>query len=96
MSAEKGAERRYWDSCVFIGYLKDEYNRRSQCLPIIKAAESDRTKIITSALTLAEVFWIEKRATPDSEVKRGLKIFLTTALLAFQILLGELRNMPAN
>ncbi len=75
MNAEKGAERRYWDSCVFIGYFKDEYDRRNQCLPIIKAAESGRTKIITSALTIAEVFWIEKRATPDSEAKKKIKDF---------------------
>lgn len=75
MSAKKVSEKRYWDSCVFIGYLNDEYDRRSQCLPIINAAESGRAKIITSALTLAEVFWVGKRTAPNSEAKRKIKDF---------------------
>ena len=75
MSVKEECEKRYWDSCVFIGYLNDEYDRRSQCLPIINAAESGRARIITSALTLAEVFWIGKKVVPDRQAKKKIKDF---------------------
>ena len=75
MSTNKVLKKRYWDSCVFLGYLKDEYDRRSQCSPIIEAAKSKKTKLITSALTLAEVFWIGGKVVPGIEARKKIKDF---------------------
>ena len=82
MGAEKGGGKRYWDSCVFLGYLNDEYDRRSRCLPIIKAAESKKAHIITSAFTLTEVFWIGKKASPNSEAKKKIKDFFDCSFIS--------------
>ena len=71
----KTDRRRYWDSSVFRGYFNNTENQRSQCLPIITAAESGRTLIITSALTLAEVFWLEKEASFDQDTTDKMKDF---------------------
>jgi len=72
---KKPDKRRYWDSSVFLGYFNDTHNRRSQCLPIITAAESGRTLIITSTLTLAEVFWLEKEVSIDRDTIDKMKDF---------------------
>ncbi|MCY4001252.1 MAG: PIN domain-containing protein [Bacteroidetes bacterium] len=71
----KTDKRRYWDSSVFLGYFNDTDNRRRQCLPIITAAESGKTLIITSTLTLAEIFWMEKEASFDQDTIDKVKDF---------------------
>lgn len=81
MSANGGTSR-YWDSCVFLGYLKKEFNRAEQCLPIIRAAESDETNIITSALTLAEVLWTGDRESINRSARASIKEFFDYSFIA--------------
>ena len=46
----------YWDSCVFIDWMKrDKPDRLPLIEPIVRAAEADKLIIVTSALALVEV-----------------------------------------
>lgn len=49
------ADRRYWDSNAFLGWLNDEKDKAAQCEAVLDAAEEGRLEIVTSALTLTEV-----------------------------------------
>lgn len=49
------ADRRYWDSNAFLGWLNDEKDKASECEGVLDAAEEGRIEIVTSALTLTEV-----------------------------------------
>ena len=51
---------RYWDSCVFLAYLKEEPERIVQCDAILKAAQEGKTVIITSSVTSFEVLWLDE------------------------------------
>lgn len=48
-------ERRYWDSCAFLGWLKEEPDKVDECETVIRAAERGEVRIVTSAVTLTEV-----------------------------------------
>ena len=52
---------RYWDSNAFLGWLAEEPDKIDYCRPVIKAAESGKVRILTSALTIPEVLWIKGR-----------------------------------
>jgi len=49
------ADRRYWDSCAFLGLLSKESDKADKCEPVLSAAEDGQIDIVTSALTLTEV-----------------------------------------
>jgi predicted nucleic acid-binding protein len=46
---------RYWDACVFLGWLKAEPDKLAACQAGIRMAERGELTIITSVLSLAEV-----------------------------------------
>lgn len=50
---------RYWDSCVILGWLKEEPDKISDCAAGIQQAEAGNLMIVTSAFTLAEVLRIK-------------------------------------
>ena len=54
-------EFRYWDSNAFLGWLAEEPDKIDYCRPVIEAAEAGSVRILTSALTIAEVLWIKGR-----------------------------------
>ena len=54
-------EFRYWDSNAFLGWLAEEPDKIGHCRPVIEAAEAGNVRILTSALTIAEVLWIKGR-----------------------------------
>jgi predicted nucleic acid-binding protein len=45
----------YWDACPFCAVFNKEDGRVEKCRQVLKAAESKELKIVTSALTVAEV-----------------------------------------
>jgi predicted nucleic acid-binding protein len=49
------SDRRYWDSCAFLGYLSNEADKADKCEAVLSAAEEGKLDIVTSALTLTEV-----------------------------------------
>lgn len=61
---------RYWDSCVFLGWLKAEPDKINQCEAGIREAEAGKLVIVTSTLTLAETLYLAKREKPVSKETR--------------------------
>lgn len=49
------ADRRYWDSSAFLGWLNAEQNKAGKCEGVLTAAEDGKIEIVTSAWTLTEV-----------------------------------------
>jgi predicted nucleic acid-binding protein len=49
------ADRRYWDSCAFLGWLSAEVGKVEKCEGVLDLAEQGEIEIVTSALTLTEV-----------------------------------------
>jgi len=64
---------RYWDSYVFIAYLKEEYDRAEQCSSILARASEGKTTIITSAMTLSEILWLEPQTVKLEESKQKIR-----------------------
>jgi predicted nucleic acid-binding protein len=67
-------KRIYWDACAWIALINEEATRVRGCRHIIQEAESKNVHIITSALTLAEVFRAKcegenKELPPESDIK---------------------------
>jgi len=48
-------EKRYWDSSVFLAWIKGEAGRVEVCEEIVAYARNNECDIFTSAITLAEV-----------------------------------------
>lgn len=48
---------RYWDTVCFLGILNEEQDKLSACRAVIGEAERGNVRIVTSALTIAEVLW---------------------------------------
>jgi len=55
MSPNVAPQDRYWDSDAFLAFLRDEEGRADECQAVIQGAREGRVRIVTSALTLAEV-----------------------------------------
>ncbi|MGE0876593.1 MAG: type II toxin-antitoxin system VapC family toxin [Burkholderiales bacterium] len=49
------ADRRYWDSNAFLGWLNAESGKVEKCEAVLDAAEAGKLDIVTSAWTLTEV-----------------------------------------
>ncbi len=64
---------RYWDSCVFLAYLKEEPERVTQCDAILKAAQKNQTMIVTSSVTSFEVLWLDKDQRYDENSKQKIR-----------------------
>ena len=52
------AERRYWDSNCFLGWLQDEPDKATKCATVLALVDRGEIEIVTSALTLAEVLML--------------------------------------
>jgi predicted nucleic acid-binding protein len=66
------ADRRYWDSNAFLGYLNNEPDKADKCEAVLSAAEEGKIDIVTSALTLTEV--IKKKGEKPIPRDREQKI----------------------
>ena len=62
----------YWDSSVFLAWLKPEASRRNACREILDEAEAGKLKIVASAITLTEV--IKLRGYPALKAENENKI----------------------
>jgi len=51
--------RRYWDSNIFLAVLEDDPIYAPKCKGIVAAMVNAEVKIVTSALTIAEVLYIK-------------------------------------
>jgi predicted nucleic acid-binding protein len=66
---------RYWDAATFLGWLSEESGKVSDCKPVIEAAEAGRVTLVTSAVTIVEVFWLKGHKKVDASAARKIKAF---------------------
>ncbi len=52
---------RYWDTVCFLGVINEEQDKLSAGRAVIAEAERGNVRIVTSALTIAEVLWPKDR-----------------------------------
>jgi len=64
---------RYWDSRVFLGCLTGEYDQNDQCNIILTKAAQGKTLIFTSAITVAEVSWLEPLKVYPEKAKQSFR-----------------------
>lgn len=64
------SELVYCDSCVFLAWLKDEEGRANIIDSLFNDANKGNTKILTSALTIAEVLNIQGFSSPIPKEQR--------------------------
>lgn len=77
-------DRIYWDSCVFIDCLQRTASRINVLLEIIEVATRGQVKIVTSALSIAEVVSIcSTRPVPVSEANK-IKCFFENRFILLQ------------
>lgn len=69
------AERRYWDSDVFLGWLMDDPEKAPSCQGVLAEAESGRLQIVTSALTLTEVIRLKGHARVPRGSEEKIRAF---------------------
>ncbi len=60
----------YFDSCVFLSWLKDEENRANIVNELFEDALKQELKIVTSTLTIAEVLNIQGAKSPIPKEQR--------------------------
>ncbi len=70
---QSGLTLRYWDSCAFLAYLKEEPERIIQCHAILRAAQENKTIIVTSSITLFEVLWLDEDQRYDENSKQKIR-----------------------
>ncbi len=68
-------DRVYWDSVCFLGILLEEEDRLESCEEVIAEAEDGKLKIVTSALTIAEVLATRFQPKIPSSVKTKVEDF---------------------
>lgn len=75
-------ESVYWDSNVFLGYLRDEADKVETCGHILQAAENGLLVIVTSALTLAEVIYLKGSTKLRSEQRVEVEAFFKAEFIS--------------
>lgn len=76
----------YWDSSVFLAWLKPEAARRKQCRDVLDEAEAGRLKIVASAITLTEVIKLKGYPALKKENEAKIaKFFMQPYLIIHQV-----------
>ncbi|MBM4441944.1 MAG: type II toxin-antitoxin system VapC family toxin [Candidatus Rokubacteria bacterium] len=76
------AEKRYWDSSVFLASIKNEAGRAEVCENILTDARGGRCEIFTSMLTLTEVVKRRPREIPiDPATEQIITDFFRNAFI---------------
>lgn len=71
----KRQELRYWDTCCFLAWLKNEDGFAETCEDVIRSGELGQLIIVTSALTLAEAYKLKGQKPVDQTEQSRLKDF---------------------
>ncbi len=85
MAVAAEPKRRYWDSNVFLAWIKGEPGRVEVCEAIVRLARDEECLIITSAITLAEVVRPRQKGTVEMTEAEDQKIvaFFSNPFLRF-------------
>lgn len=85
----------YWDSCPFIALIGSNKERRDMCRLIMKEAEKGDLRIVTSALTFAEVIRPEPEGGPILDTEQELQVlrFLDNEYIVVRWVDRQIGNM---
>lgn len=72
---------RYWDSATFIGWLKKEPDKFSQCDAVVKACDRGQYRIVTSTLTFAEVHKLKRGPGVSREEQEAVQKFFQRSFI---------------
>jgi predicted nucleic acid-binding protein len=72
----------YWDSDCCLGWLQDEVDKAEVCKPVLDEAEAGRLRIVTSALTIAEVLALRGRPRLPDERRQAVEGFFRRSFFA--------------
>ena len=67
--------QRYWDADVFLGWLNREVEKAPLCDMIIENAKAGQCQLVTSTITLSEVFWFRGKVDAKSKVQAIRELF---------------------
>ena len=73
---------RYWDSCAFIGWLKDEPDKRDSLRSVLDRAEAGSVTIVTSAFTLVEVLRLKNKDPIPKDDAEAIRRFFENDYIA--------------
>lgn len=68
-------ERIYWDSDCFLGWLQAEADKEKQCREVLEAATDGKARIVTSALTIAEVLAVKNAQPIPASMRQKVEAF---------------------
>lgn len=77
-------EKIYWDSDAFLGYFKEEPDKQDLCEGVLEAADEGKILIVTSALTLAEVLYVQKQPKLPITMRQQIDDFFKHPYISVQ------------
>lgn len=78
--------RHCWDSCAFLGWLKQEPDKVGKCRRVIEEAERGKLVIVTSTLTLGEVLWLTgKDPIPKADRMKVRQFFQHSWIVLYEL-----------
>ena len=93
MESNPNPDRIYWDSCVYLNFLRGGHPNADAMHAILRAWEAGEVILATSALTIAEVLHVRCEGLPASWIdksKQGEILRLFTAREKGELVLVEL------
>ncbi len=86
-------EKRYWDSDAFLGFFKEEPDKVDLCEGVLEAAEDGRILLVTSALTLAEVLYVQKQPKLPISKRKEIDDFFKQPYISVQNVTRNIADM---
>ena len=72
---------RYWDTCCFLAWLKNEDGFADACEDVIKSGELGQCVIVTSAITLTEAYKLKGCVPVDEAARMRLQDFFSRSYI---------------
>ncbi|MBN2081495.1 PIN domain-containing protein [bacterium] len=75
---------RYWDSSCFLGWFNNEDDKVSKLKAVVQEAESGHVVIVTSTITLVEVFRMKNRPRIPQENEEIIQAFFDNPFISLR------------
>lgn len=80
----------YWDSDCFLAWLQNEAGKADKCAAVLDEAEEGKIRIVTSALTIAEVLAVPRREKIPRNRRQEVEAFFQREFIVIRGLTGRL------
>lgn len=71
----------YWDSACFLAWLQDEVDSSDLCKHVLDECEQGKTRLVTSALTIAEVLALKGRRPIPVDRREKVEAFFKPSFI---------------